>query len=575
MIESRRINGEQVLKSIRNTSQPMPFRGSPQMLKFARSQYCPLHSLAVIYYHTADIMPQWLKRLPSPTRGLRMADLRLLAVILCCISTLPHHADAADPQRPNVLLICVDDLKPVLGCYGDTKAQTPSLDRLAAGGVLFQNAYCNQAVCSPSRNALLTSLRPQTLGIYDLGTNFRRAAPEAVTLGQHFRRHGYHTESLGKIFHVGHGNQDDAESWSVPSWRPKGSAYARPENSPDATTSPSRKSGKDSGKKKGQSAGNDVKGAAWESADVSDSEYADGKIADEAILRLQAAQKRGTPFLMAVGFLKPHLPFVAPRKYWDLYAPNNLPLADIQTPPEGAPQWAPQFGGELRNYRGIPREGTLPTELQRTLIHGYYAAMSYMDAQAGRVLAELERLQLDRNTIVVLWGDHGWHLGDHGMWCKHTNYEQAARIPLIVRLPGTSAVGGAKSQAIVESVDVYPSLAELAGLPMPAGFDGRSFAAVVKNPTAGHRDHAIHVYPRSGQGGKSLLGRAIRTSTHRLVEWKIAGTPADTAVIELYDYSTDPLEKRNAATEQPAMVTQLRRILDQHPEAKPQYKSSP
>lgn len=504
-----------------------------------------------------------------------MADLRFLTVIICCVPNFLECAAAADPQRPNVLLICVDDLKPVLGCYGDRQARTPSLDRLAADGVLFQKAYCNQAVCSPSRNALLTSLRPQTLGVYDLPTNFRRAAPDAVTLGQHFRRHGYHTESLGKIFHVGHGNQDDAQSWSVPSWRPKGSAYAKSENSADELTSSARKSSKGGGRKKGQSTGNDAKGAAWESADVSDSEYSDGRIADEAILRLQAAQKRGTPFLLAVGFLKPHLPFVAPRKYWDLYAPEQLPIAAIQTPPDGAPSWAPQFGGELRNYRGIPREGTLPTELQRTLIHGYYAAMSYMDAQAGRVLAELERLQLATNTIVVLWGDHGWHLGDHGMWCKHTNYEQAARIPLIVRLPDSGAGAGSKTQAIVESVDIYPSLAELAGIPAPEGVDGSSFAAVVKNPATSHRDHAIHVYPRSGQGGRALLGRAIRTATHRLVEWKTPGQSADTAVIELYDYSADPLEKKNAAPEQPEMVKLMRQILDQHPEAKPQYRESP
>jgi iduronate 2-sulfatase len=501
-----------------------------------------------------------------------MPSIPFVILVLCCSLPFANFAVGGDPQRPNVLMICVDDLKPVLGCYSDMQARTPALDRLAARGVLFRSAYCNQAVCSPSRNALLTSLRPQTLGIYDLATNFRRAAPSAVTLGQHFRRHGYHTESLGKIFHVGHGNQDDADSWSVPGWRPKGSAYALPENAADQATVAEPKSGRGSGKKKAKAGGNDPKGAAWESADVPDNQYADGKIADEAILRLQSAKERGTPFLLAVGFLKPHLPFVAPQKYWDLYDPAVLPLAGIQTPPEGAPAWAPQFGGELRNYRNMPREGTLPAELQRTLIHGYYAAMSYMDAQAGRVLAELERLELDDNTIVVLWGDHGWHLGDHGMWCKHTNYEQAARIPLIVALPGTGDGDGAATEAIVESVDVYPTLAELSGLPAPADVDGRSFAAVVKNPQAPHREHAIHVYPRSGPAGKPLLGRAIRTPTHRLVEWKTPGAPSDSAELELYDYSTDPLETRNLAKLQPEVVAQLRRLLREHPEAKPQLK---
>jgi iduronate 2-sulfatase len=500
-----------------------------------------------------------------------MQHIRYLVALFSCLllHTLP--ASATDPQPPNVLLICVDDLKPLLGCYGDPHAQTPALDRLAARGIRFTSAYCNQAVCSPSRNALLTSLRPQTLGIYDLATNFRRSAPAAVTLGQHFRNHGYHTESLGKIFHVGHGNQDDADSWSVPSWKPKGSQYALAENAaaqPPVTDLKSTKKG--SGKKKAKAA-SDPKGTAWESADVPDTQYADGKIAAEAILRLQAAKERGQPFLLAVGFLKPHLPFVAPKKYWDLYQPASLPLANLQKPPEDAPPWAPQFGGELRNYRGLPSAGTLPQELQRTLIHGYYAAMSYMDAQAGKVLAELERLELHNNTIVVLWGDHGWHLGDHGMWCKHTNYEQAARIPLVISLPKAQVTGS--TQAIVETVDLYPTLAELAGLPAPAKVDGQSFAAVLKNPAAEHRDHAIHVYPRSGPNGQSLLGRAIRTASHRLVEWKTPGAPAESATLELYDYSTDPLETRNLAKHQPEVVTRLRKLLDQHPEPTPPLPS--
>jgi iduronate 2-sulfatase len=458
--------------------------------------------------------------------------------------------------KPNVLLLCVDDLKPALGCYGDSLAKSPNLDRLAARGVQFDRAHCNQAVCSPSRNALMTGLRPQTLGIYDLPTHFRKGAPDAVTVGQYFKRHGYRTEGLGKIFHIGHGNIDDADSWSVPSWKPKGGGYALKESTEGARESNSG-----------------PKGAAYESADVPDSQYADGMIAEEAIERLRAAKaKPGEPFFLAVGFLKPHLPFVAPKKYWDLYERDSFKLAQPQTPPVGAPIYAPQSGGELRNYKDMPASGRLPDDLQRTLIHGYYAATSYMDAQAGRVLAELDKLGLAANTIVVLWGDHGWHLGDHGIWCKHTNYEQAARIPLLVAGPGVKA--GVKTGALVETVDVYPTLAELAGLPAPTGLDGRSFAATLRDPAAPHRDHVIHVYPRSRPEVGNVLGRAIRTERYRLVEWKKPGAAADTAEFELYDYQADPLETKSLAAAQPEVVAQLRALLAKHPEARAQITAA-
>ena len=485
-----------------------------------------------------------------------MPPIRLLlaaCLILPSVCLLTAVSAAAAEWR-NVLLICVDDLKPLLGCYGDPLARSPNLDRLAARGVTFERAYCNQAVCSPSRNSLMTGLRPQTLGIYDLPTHFRNAAPDAVTLGQHFKAQGYRAEGLGKIYHVGHGNRDDADTWSVPAWRPKGGGYALPQSTEGARDS-----------KQGP------RGAAYESADVPDSRYGDGMIADEAILRLRAAKQNDQqPFFLAVGFLKPHLPFVAPKKYWDLHDPAAFKLASPQTPPVGAPSYAPQSGGELRGYKDIPTSGQLPDELQRTLIHGYYAATSYMDAQAGRVLDELDRLGLAENTIVVLWGDHGWHLGDHGIWCKHTNYEQAARIPLIVAAPGLAA--DTHSSSLVETVDLYPTLAELAGLPLPKELDGRSFAAVIRDPAAAHRDHAIHVYPRNAPERGSVLGRAVRTERYRLVEWKRPGDAADNADLELYDYQLDPLETKNLAAEQPETVAKLLALLAQHPEAIPQLK---
>ncbi|OYW77921.1 MAG: iduronate-2-sulfatase [Verrucomicrobia bacterium 12-59-8] len=464
--------------------------------------------------------------------------------------------------KPNVLLICVDDLKPLLGCYGDTLVKSPNIDRLAARGVLFEKAFCNQAVCSPSRNAMLTGLRPQSLGIYELSTNFRKAAPDAVTLPQHFKANGYRAEGLGKIFHVGHGNVNDEASWSVPHFTPKTISYALKDNNlPQSTREQALFENKTEAWKL-------PRGAPTESADVPDNRYGDGVIADEAVLRLAAAkQKPDEPLFLAVGFLKPHLPFVAPKKYWDLYDPASFKVPALLTAPEGAPEFAPSTWGELRQYRDMPEQGPLTQEQAIHLIHGYYAATSYMDAQLGKVLDALDASGVADNTIIVLWGDHGWDLGDHGLWCKHTNYEQAARIPVIVSAPG---IQPARTQALVESCDIYPTLAELTQLPAPPQGDGRSFASVLKNPATTVRDHAIHVYPRS-----SLIGRAIRTQRHRLVEWKKPGAAPESAILELYDYQADPDETKNLATEQPAVVASLRQLLAQHPEAKPQIGSKP
>ncbi len=479
---------------------------------------------------------------------------------LCLAISILAAAASHAATKPNVLLICVDDLKPLLGCYGDTLVKSPNIDRLAARGVVFESAYCNQAVCSPSRNALMTGLRPQSLGIYDLSTNFRQSAPDAVTLTQHFMRSGYRAEGLGKILHVGHGNTNDAASWTVPHYSPKTISYALKENNPPESTREEAlfENKKDSSKL--------PRGAPTESADVPDNRYGDGMIADEAIKRIEAAKaKQSEPLFLAVGFLKPHLPFVAPKKYWDLYHPADFKPAELQTPPKGAPEFAPTTWGELRQYKDMPDTGTLTTDQQRHLLHGYHAATSYMDAQLGRVLDALDASGLAQNTIIVLWGDHGWHLGDHGMWCKHTNYEQATRIPLIVAAPGVKA---ARAKALVETVDLYPTLSELASLPAPEKIDGKSFASVLKNPDAAPRDSVIHVYPRGDK-----LGRAIRTARHRMVEWKTIGAPADSAALELYDYQADPAETKNLAAEQPEIVAQLRAILATHPEARPQLKA--
>jgi len=494
----------------------------------------------------------WLRlrrRIRRPAAFAMTVTFTLMALLF-----LPKTNSAAEPNvanpntnRPNVLLICVDDLKPVAGCYGDAVAQTPNIDLLAKRGVLFESAYCNQAVCSPSRNALMTGLRPQTLGIYDLPTHFRLAAPDAVTVAAYFRQHGYETQGMGKILHTGHGNTEDEASWSVPHWRPKAPQYQLAESTSDKRDS-----------------NNGPRGTATESADVDDDAYGDGQIALEAVQRIDhAAATSDQPFFIAVGFLKPHLPFVAPKKYWDLYDPAKLPMPQVLEPPKDAPSYAPQFGGELRGYSDMPQQGPISPEDTRRLIHGYYAATSYTDAQIGKVLKALDEKGLAENTIVVLWGDHGWHLGDHGMWCKHTNYEQAARIPLIVASPGCAV--GKNTKSLVETVDLYPTLCELAALPVPAGLDGTSFATILKSPETRTRESVIHVYPRGGR-----LGRAIRTDRYRMVEWKAPGASSDTAEYELYDYQTDPLETVNIAASQSDVLHKLQDILANHPEAKPQ-----
>ncbi len=485
------------------------------------------------------------------------ATLTVLAVGL----SIPAFALASD--RPNVLLICVDDLKPALGCYGDRLAKTPNIDRIAARGIRFEMAYCNQAVCAPSRNNLLLGSRSTSTGIYSLGQHFRSALPDAVTMPQYFIRHGWRAESIGKILHTGHGNHDDPASWSVPSQIEPVVEYLDPASS--AAGQLTREEAYFTNQKLDRIRSL-PRGAAWECIDVEDNAYADGRIADEGIRRLQAArERRNSPFFLALGFVKPHLPFTAPKRYWDLHDPQAFPLARYRTDPAGAPPFSGKKGGEIVAYAPLSTDNLAEERLQRTLIHGYYAATSFTDAQIGRVIDELDRLDLAQKTLIVLWGDHGWHLGDHGYWTKHTNYEQANRIPLIFVAPGVTQPGSATRQ-LAETVDVFPTLADLAGLPAPTGpqpIDGLSLVPVLRDPTTTIRNHAYHCYPRGGK-----MGRAVRTNRYRLVEWKKPGTAPETADLELYDYQQDPEETRNLAKARPEIVARCRSILAIHPEAK-------
>ena len=474
-----------------------------------------------------------------------------LAAFFSTLSPRESIADRPSDSKPlNVLLICVDDLKPTLGSYGDTFAITPNIDALADRGVQFNNAYCNQAVCAPSRNALMTSLRPQTIGVYDLATYFRKAAPDAVTLGQHLIAHGYESHSLGKIYHKGQGNVIDPETFSEKPWSPKTPTYATQEANDQIRVD-------DRGKKRGP---------ATERGDVGDEDYADGKIASEAIRRLEGfKQNPNQPFFLGVGFIRPHLPFVAPAKYWDAYDSLSIPMPKVTTDPQDAPRYARTNFGELLAYTDFQGSRTVNAEQSRRLIHGYYAATSYADAQIGRVISALDRLEMSDHTIIVLWGDHGWHLGDHSMWCKHTNYEQANRIPLIVAHPNSAK--GIKTRAMVETVDLYPTICDLVGLPTPTGLDGRSFSDVTRGESDEARPYVTHVYPRGQR-----LGHAIRDPRYRLVRWSDFSGKDAKEDLELYDYQSDPLETQNMVSENPEETARLIALIEAQPKPKMDYR---
>lgn len=451
----------------------------------------------------------------------------------------------AQSRQLNVLFIAVDDLRPEFGAYGSPHIHSPNLDRLAKQGVTFERAYCQQAVCSPSRSSLLTGTRPDTTKVWDLVTHFRTAIPDVVTLPQHFKNNGYFVQGMGKLYHGGY---DDPPSWSVPWSRPKVATYGLPVNE---TRQKSSQAQAQQGEREEGS-----RGPAFEGADVPDNTFHDGALADMAIKALGEMAQKKQPFWLGVGFTKPHLPFVAPKKYWDLYGPAKIQLAPNPFRAKDAPEFAVLPGGELRNYQDIPT-GPLPDDLARQLKHGYYAAISYMDAQLGKVLDELERLKLRDNTIIVLWGDHGWKLGEHGAWCKHSNVENDTHAPLLIAAPGFNTAGK-HSRSLVEFVDIYPTLAELAGLSLPAHLEGISLVPILRDPTKIVKTAAFSQYPRPNKGQR-LMGYAMRTDRYRFTRWVERNDHTKLVAVELYDHQTDPQENTNIAHDpkNAALVAQL------------------
>lgn len=457
-------------------------------------------------------------------------------VFIAVLLSLPA-ALLANTKHPNILFIAVDDLRPQLGCYGDPLAKSPNIDKLASQGFLFNRAYCQQAVCSPSRSSLLTGRRPDTTKIYNLEDHFRKSIPDVVTLPQHFKNNGYHTQSFGKIYH---GGLDDPASWSVPSTPVQGALYG-PKIMADIKKRREEAEAKGNGATK-REINRANKGPAWQAANVEDNALNDGNTADGAIKALNEIKDK--PFFLAVGFIKPHLPFVAPKRYFDLYPPaEQMKLAENREHPAGAPELAFTNFDELRTYQGTPQNSDpVPDKQAQELIRAYYAAMSYMDAQVGRVIAELEKLGLRDNTIIILWGDHGWHLGEQGQWCKHTNFENATRAPLIISVPGQENRGG-KTDALVEFVDIYPTLCELAGLPMTDGLEGMSFVPLLKDPKRTWKTAAFSQYPRQGV---KFMGYTMRTDRYRYTEWQETASGKSVAA-ELYDHQLDPRETKNVA----------------------------
>jgi iduronate 2-sulfatase len=458
-------------------------------------------------------------------------------------------AAACGTAKPNVLFIAVDDLRPMLGCYGDKTAISPNIDAVAKRGMVFERAYCQEAVCCPSRLSLMTGLRPDTTRVWDLATHFREALPNAVTLPQHFKANGYHTRSIGKIYHGGGRASSDPPSWSEPAQHAVAlGAKVRYANAANLK-------------------GKGLKRDSTEAGLASGSVYIDQIVCDQAAGALGELKKKSKPFFLAVGFRKPHLPFCAPKKYWDMYDRDKIPPPESTKHPSGAPELAVRSWRELEGYRDIPKDGKITPEKVQQLRHGYYACVSYIDDLVGRLVKELDRLGLAGNTVVILWGDHGFHLGEQGLWTKANNYEWSTRAPLILAGPKQANPGG-RSRALVEFVDIYPTLADICGLPVPKGLEGVSMTPLLAKPNRPWKKAVFSQYPRHRTSHRhrkhgQIMGYAIRTDRYRYVEWREWGAKKIVAR-ELYDHRSDAGEMVNLAAgeENKTIIAELSKLLD-------------
>jgi arylsulfatase A-like enzyme len=464
----------------------------------------------------------------------------LSLLVLAAGTALRGQAGEPAPARPNVLFITVDDLRPLLGCYGDTDVVSPNIDRLAAAGVTFLNASCQWPVCGPSRASLLTGLRPESCGVMGLTTQLRKVRPDVLTLPQYFRQNGYTTAAVGKIFDprtVDDRDGCDEPSWSLP-------CVFEPESTLDEKWMEAEKLNKLQGKH-----------AAY-AFDFPDEAFPDGRVARYGLEQLRRLAREDAPFFLALGFMKPHLPLVAPSRYWELYERDEIALAPQQARAASRSGLAFDGSSELRKHDGMPADGVLTDEQQRLVIHGYMACVSWVDALIGRFLDELEALGVRDETIVVLLGDHGFHLGEHGQWAKRTLLEEGVRVPLIVADP-RSSVAGRTTAAAAELTDVFPTLCDLVGLERPSALDGVSLAPTLADPLTESRRGATALYAIG-----DVYGYSFRTPRYRYVEW-IQRETLELVGRDLYDFEANPSGGRNVASEEEyaATLSELARCL--------------
>lgn len=462
-------------------------------------------------------------------------------VVICFIACFFVRMGYAQ-EKKNVLFICIDDLRPDLGSYGNKTVITPNIDALAKSGMQFNRAYCQRALCAPSRASLMTGLRPDTLPIPSETVHFRSILPDVVTLPQFFRQQGYHSQAFGKVYHA-YPPQPDPISWTVPERMldvPKRDEYLRPENRVRGFINPMEK------------------GTSTEFIETVDEGYQDGQVALAAMETLDTIKHK--PFFLAVGFKRPHLPFTAPKKYWDMYKRDELPLPPDMNYPGGDEamnqlryDWQPDKG-EMRNYTDIPQKGEVPIDKARELMHGYYACISYIDAQVGRILHRLDSLGLKEKTIVVLWSDNGYMLGERGLWGKKDNSETATRVVLMMRVPGMKNANR-QSNALVELVDLFPTLAALCNLNFTGPLQGTSMVPLLEDPALAWKKAVFSSFPRKNN---TVMAYTVRTGRYRYHEYRQQQT-GRIITRELYDMNTDPFEKTNLADDK-----HFKTIVDTH-----------
>ena len=465
----------------------------------------------------------------------------LLCLLLLFISVI-----ASGAKKKNVLIIVADDLNCAISPYGDPNAITPNLDRLAKRGTTFLNAYCQQAVCNPSRSSFLTGRYPDATGVDDLRKSFRTALPDAITLPQAFLNDGYFSQCIGKIFH-NMGETKDRQSWSVDEYLFEGTHAADTVFSqmPKGSNPPK------------------YKAPVFENYEVPDTAYRDGRITERAVEAISRMEEKGKPFFLAVGYWRPHLPFVAPKKYWDLYDPDKITHPQPIDPPTNVPVIALHPNREVHGYGLVP-DGPLDKDLTKHLRHGYYASISFLDAQVGALLDALKAAKLEKDTIVVFTSDHGFHIGEHQLWGKTSNFELDARVPLIISDTSKKNSTALSINSLAELVDLIPTLTELAGVPTPQGQHGVSLAPLLEDTFAGSKDHAFtqHQHPFYGKAKATHWGYSVRTLKWRYTEWKNIET-GKVDFRELYDHTNDPHETANVADEHSDVIAELAPVLHQ------------